>query len=137
MVVGEVDQARALFEGGEPLLDAFAEHVPEMVPGEVRTLLAKFGLRAAHVLRPAAHKWAPTNVPGALSRVVRHVGHLWKLLLRELSCGQAGRVAEVAMPPSGSMPRAEVEVGTALGQDGSAPVVQVNGLEVGEDRRGQ
>ncbi|GAB7042716.1 ABC-F family ATP-binding cassette domain-containing protein [Catenuloplanes niger JCM 9533] len=53
VVVGEVDQARGLFLGGDPLLDAFAAHVPEQAPAEVRTLLAKFGLRADHVLRPA------------------------------------------------------------------------------------
>ncbi|MFB8058674.1 ABC-F family ATP-binding cassette domain-containing protein [Kitasatospora purpeofusca] len=53
VVVGEVDQARGLFLGGEPLLEAFAAAVPELAPDEVRTLLAKFGLKAVHVLRPA------------------------------------------------------------------------------------
>ncbi|MGA6167552.1 ABC-F family ATP-binding cassette domain-containing protein [Amycolatopsis magusensis] len=53
VVVGEVDQARKLFFGEETLLDAFAAEVPELVPAEVRTLLAKFGLKAVHVLRPA------------------------------------------------------------------------------------
>jgi ATPase subunit of ABC transporter with duplicated ATPase domains len=53
VVVGEVDQARKLFHGTESLLDAFCAAVPETEPAEVRTLLAKFGLRAAHVLRPA------------------------------------------------------------------------------------
>ncbi|MEV1288121.1 ABC-F family ATP-binding cassette domain-containing protein [Micromonospora sp. NPDC049679] len=53
VVVGEVDQARALFLGTETLLDAFGAATPELTPAEVRTLLAKFGLRAAHVLRPA------------------------------------------------------------------------------------
>ncbi|MEV6567906.1 ABC-F family ATP-binding cassette domain-containing protein [Streptomyces kronopolitis] len=59
VVVGEVDQARGqLFgdgDGGEgaPLMEAFRAHVPELSPAEVRTLLAKFGLKAAHVLRPA------------------------------------------------------------------------------------
>jgi ATPase subunit of ABC transporter with duplicated ATPase domains len=53
IVVGEVDQARGLFLGGEPLIDAFAAAVPAMAPADIRTLLAKFGLRAAHVLRPA------------------------------------------------------------------------------------
>jgi ATPase subunit of ABC transporter with duplicated ATPase domains len=53
VVVGEVDQARELFVGGEPLITAFGATVPEMTDPEVRTLLAKFGLRAAHVLRPA------------------------------------------------------------------------------------
>lgn len=54
VVVGEVDQARGLFLGELPLVDAFQEAVPEMNPADVRTLLAKFGLKAAHVMRPAA-----------------------------------------------------------------------------------
>lgn len=53
VVVGEVDQARGLFVGDEPLMDAFRASVPDLPPAEVRTLLAKFGLKAAHVLRPA------------------------------------------------------------------------------------
>src|SRR6202030_1876898 len=52
--VGEVDQARSLFDGAVPLLEAFAAQVPGQVPEENRTLLAKFGLKADHVLRPAA-----------------------------------------------------------------------------------
>ena len=52
--VGEVDQARSLFLGPVPLLEAFAAQVPGQVPEETRTLLAKFGLKAGHVLRPAA-----------------------------------------------------------------------------------
>jgi ATPase subunit of ABC transporter with duplicated ATPase domains len=54
VVVGEVDQARGLFLGELPLVDAFQEAVPDLTPADVRTLLAKFGLKAAHVLRPAA-----------------------------------------------------------------------------------
>ncbi|WP_447006056.1 ABC-F family ATP-binding cassette domain-containing protein [Saccharothrix isguenensis] len=54
VVVGEIDQARGLFLGDEPLLDAFGAAVPDLVPADVRTLLAKFGLKAAHVVRPAA-----------------------------------------------------------------------------------
>ncbi|MDU0291210.1 ABC-F family ATP-binding cassette domain-containing protein [Saccharothrix longispora] len=54
VVVGEVDQARGLFLGPEALLDAFGAAVPDLVPADVRTLLAKFGLKAVHVLRPAA-----------------------------------------------------------------------------------
>ncbi|WP_371655709.1 MULTISPECIES: ABC-F family ATP-binding cassette domain-containing protein [unclassified Streptomyces] len=54
VVVGEVDQARGLFVGEESLLDAFCAAVPDTEPAEVRTLLAKFGLRADHVLRTAA-----------------------------------------------------------------------------------
>jgi len=50
--IGEIDQARSLLAGSQPLAVAFAELVPEMASGEVRTLLAKFGLRADHVGRP-------------------------------------------------------------------------------------
>ncbi|MEV3996037.1 ABC-F family ATP-binding cassette domain-containing protein [Streptomyces halstedii] len=63
VVVGEVDQARKLFHGTESLLDAFCAAVPDTEPAEVRTLLAKFGLRAAHVLRPAT-----TLSPGERTR---------------------------------------------------------------------
>ncbi|HTR94699.1 MAG TPA: ABC-F family ATP-binding cassette domain-containing protein [Trebonia sp.] len=52
--VGEVDQARSLFGGSQPLIDAFAAQVPGLLPEEIRTLLAKYGLKADHVLRPAA-----------------------------------------------------------------------------------
>ncbi|MBO3751920.1 ABC-F family ATP-binding cassette domain-containing protein [Streptosporangiaceae bacterium NEAU-GS5] len=62
VVVGEIDQARGLFLGGDPLLDAFTRLV-DWAPAEGRTLLAKFGLRADHVLRPAA-----TLSPGERTR---------------------------------------------------------------------
>ena len=52
--VGEVDQARAAFEGDEPLGDAFAREVPDWPTADVRTLLAKFGLAGHQVGRPAA-----------------------------------------------------------------------------------
>ncbi|MFE6775525.1 ABC-F family ATP-binding cassette domain-containing protein [Streptomyces sp. NPDC057702] len=82
VVVGEVDQARAqLFDGGAgraadakrpapdagssptatgpgSLLDTFGAVATELEPAEVRTLLAKFGLKADHVLRPA-HTLSP------------------------------------------------------------------------------
>lgn len=50
--VGEIDQARSLLVGDAALADAFESLVPEMASAEVRTLLAKFGLRADHVTRP-------------------------------------------------------------------------------------
>ncbi|XJN89135.1 ribosomal protection-like ABC-F family protein [Micrococcus luteus] len=50
--IGEIDQARSLLAGTVPLAAAFEALVPEMASGEVRTLLAKFGLRADHVNRP-------------------------------------------------------------------------------------
>jgi ATPase subunit of ABC transporter with duplicated ATPase domains len=51
--VGEVDQARALFGDAVPLMDAFAAHAPGLLPADIRTLLAKYGLKGDHVLRPA------------------------------------------------------------------------------------
>ncbi|MEZ5116649.1 MAG: ABC-F family ATP-binding cassette domain-containing protein [Candidatus Nanopelagicales bacterium] len=54
VVVGEVDQARSRFEGDEPLTSAFARQVPDWPTADVRTLLAKFGLGAHQVGRPAA-----------------------------------------------------------------------------------
>jgi ATPase subunit of ABC transporter with duplicated ATPase domains len=51
--VGEVDQARGLFLGERTLARAFGDAVPEWPDAEVRTLLAKFGLRDAHVGRSA------------------------------------------------------------------------------------
>jgi ATPase subunit of ABC transporter with duplicated ATPase domains len=52
--VGEIDQARGLFLGPEPLVRAFGNAVPDWAESDVRTLLAKFGLTAEHVPRPAA-----------------------------------------------------------------------------------
>ena len=53
VAIGEVDQARSLFAGVAPLADVFEGLVPEMSAAEVRTLLAKFGLKADHVMRAA------------------------------------------------------------------------------------
>jgi ATPase subunit of ABC transporter with duplicated ATPase domains len=61
--LGEIDQARGRFLGEESLLDAFSAEVPDWPTAEVRTLLAKFGLTAEHVLRPAA-----TLSPGERTR---------------------------------------------------------------------
>lgn len=58
-----MDQARKLFHGTETLLEAFCAAVPETEPAEVRTLLAKFGLKAVHVMRPAT-----TLSPGERTR---------------------------------------------------------------------
>ncbi|WP_255950434.1 ABC-F family ATP-binding cassette domain-containing protein [Streptomyces odontomachi] len=74
VLVGEVDQARRLFHGPDALLDAFqaamgtspvakASGTGSADPADVRTLLAKFGLKADHVLRPAA-----TLSPGERTR---------------------------------------------------------------------
>ncbi|MBB3159402.1 ATPase subunit of ABC transporter with duplicated ATPase domains [Microbacterium proteolyticum] len=50
--IGEIDQARSLLVGERPLAETFEGFVPELTAGEVRTLLAKFGLKADHVTRP-------------------------------------------------------------------------------------
>lgn len=50
--IGEVDQARGLFRGSAALADTFSAEMPDWPDAEVRTLLAKFGLRGPHVLRP-------------------------------------------------------------------------------------
>ena len=54
VLVGEIDQARGLFEGDEPLVEAFGRNVPDWPDADVRTLLAKFALKGHHVLRPAS-----------------------------------------------------------------------------------
>jgi ATPase subunit of ABC transporter with duplicated ATPase domains len=53
--VGEVDQARVLFHDARPLLTTFETQLPDWAPADLRTLLAKFGLTATHVLRPAGN----------------------------------------------------------------------------------
>jgi ATPase subunit of ABC transporter with duplicated ATPase domains len=73
VVIGEVEQARGAFLGGERLVDAFiaaaraaapvAAAAPQILPADARTLLAKFGLRADHVLRLAS-----TLSPGERTR---------------------------------------------------------------------
>ncbi len=49
VAVGEIDQARGVFPETEPLGDAFEALVPSLNRAEVRTLLAKFGLKADQV----------------------------------------------------------------------------------------
>jgi ATPase subunit of ABC transporter with duplicated ATPase domains len=49
--IGEIDQARDDFTGHERLVDRFEQRVPSWATADVRTLLAKFGLRADHVER--------------------------------------------------------------------------------------
>ena len=52
VVIGELDQARAAFAGGDSLLTRF-EHASGLLPRDARSTLAKFGLGAEHVARPA------------------------------------------------------------------------------------
>ncbi len=52
VAIGEIDQARTGLDEALPLGAAFEAVVPSMASGEVRTLLAKFGLKAAQVTSP-------------------------------------------------------------------------------------
>ncbi|MEH0110817.1 ABC-F family ATP-binding cassette domain-containing protein [Tersicoccus sp. MR15.9] len=49
VAIGEIDQSRTSLDEGLPLGDAFEAAVPTMASSEVRTLLAKFGLKADQV----------------------------------------------------------------------------------------
>ncbi|QNN51812.1 ABC-F family ATP-binding cassette domain-containing protein [Nocardioides mesophilus] len=49
VAVGEIDQARTGLAEELPLGDAFETAMPQMAPADVRTLLAKFGLKADQV----------------------------------------------------------------------------------------
>ncbi len=62
VVVGEIEQARLGFLGTDPLVESFVA-LTGRTAVEVRTLLAKFGLGADDVLRPAA-----TLSPGERTR---------------------------------------------------------------------
>lgn len=67
VLVGEIDQARAAFEGQESLVTAFAREVPSWSTADVRTLLAKFGLGTHHVDRPAASQSPGERTRAALA----------------------------------------------------------------------
>jgi ATPase subunit of ABC transporter with duplicated ATPase domains len=62
VVVGEIEQARSHLLGDDPLVDAFVA-ASDLSLVETRTLLAKFGLTAEHVNRPAG-----TLSPGERTR---------------------------------------------------------------------
>jgi len=64
VAIGEVDQARQAFLAEAPIGDVFARCVPEWTTADVRTLLAKFGIGAGFVDRPAA-----SLSPGERTRV--------------------------------------------------------------------
>ncbi len=53
VIIGELDQARAAFNGTEPLSESF-QRATALDVNEARAQLAKFGLGAEHVLRPSA-----------------------------------------------------------------------------------
>jgi len=62
IVVGELDQARHVLSGEQPLLEVFREETG-LLEADARTLLAKFDLSADEVLRPAT-----TLSPGERTR---------------------------------------------------------------------
>ncbi len=62
VVIGEIEQARTALVGDESVLEAFMSATGMLMP-EARTLLAKFGIGAEHVHRPAA-----TLSPGERTR---------------------------------------------------------------------
>ncbi len=53
VLLGEVDQARSAFTGDATVVEV-VEQRTQWPASEVRTLLAKYGMRADHVARPAA-----------------------------------------------------------------------------------
>ena len=92
-LIGEIDQARGRFFGPEQLIDAFSAEVPDWPTPEVRTLLAKFGLTADHVLRPAE-----TLSPGERTRAA--------LALLQARGHQRARARRADQPPRPARHRA-------------------------------
>ena len=99
IMVGQVDQARSQFRGRQSLLDAFTSQVPDLLPADSRTLLAKFGLKSDHVTRPA-----DSLSPGERTRAGRGP--------RRARGGTQGLIDEPPPPPAVTPP------GPAAGQGG-------------------
>jgi ATPase subunit of ABC transporter with duplicated ATPase domains len=76
VVVGEVDQPRGRFEGDRTTLEAFLAESGLTQQQEARSLLAKFGLSADHIARPAS-----SLSPGERTRAV-----LALLMARGVNC---------------------------------------------------
>jgi ATPase subunit of ABC transporter with duplicated ATPase domains len=75
VVVGELDQVRREFASDDSVVDVL-RRATHLLPEETRTLLAKFGLKAAHVERPAR-----SLSPGERTRA-----GLALLMARETNC---------------------------------------------------
>ncbi|HEY0869196.1 MAG TPA: ABC-F family ATP-binding cassette domain-containing protein [Acidothermaceae bacterium] len=75
VVVGELDQVRREFAGSQTVVDVLAR-ATRLVPEEARTLLAKFGLKAAHVERSS----------GSLSPGERTRAGLALVMARQTNC---------------------------------------------------
>ena len=65
VAIGSLDQTRELFDSAATLIDAVRHELPALTVPEVRTLLAKFGLGADDVHRPAS-----SLSPGERTRAV-------------------------------------------------------------------
>jgi ATPase subunit of ABC transporter with duplicated ATPase domains len=74
-VVGQLDQERRRFEGRDALIGRFIA-ATALTMSDARSLLAKFGLGAGHVARPAG-----TLSPGERTRAV-----LASLMARDVNC---------------------------------------------------
>jgi ATPase subunit of ABC transporter with duplicated ATPase domains len=73
VVVGEISQDRELFDEAKTLLDGFQAVTGGTVVSEARSLLAKFGLGAEHVVRPAG-SLSPGERTRATLAVLQAVG---------------------------------------------------------------
>jgi ATPase subunit of ABC transporter with duplicated ATPase domains len=73
VVVGEISQGRELFDEAKSLLDGFLAVTGGTVTSEARSLLAKFGLSAEHVVRPAG-SLSPGERTRATLAVLQAVG---------------------------------------------------------------
>ncbi|MEP7053773.1 MAG: ABC-F family ATP-binding cassette domain-containing protein [Actinomycetota bacterium] len=71
VMVGELDQARARFDGAAGVVDVLREAAQTSVE-EARTLLAKFGLKAAHVDRPGGSLSPGERTRAALALLQAH-----------------------------------------------------------------
>jgi ATPase subunit of ABC transporter with duplicated ATPase domains len=66
VIVGELDQARAAFDGVSPVLERF-QNASGLNARDARSQLAKFGLSAEHVARPAASLSPGERTRGSLA----------------------------------------------------------------------
>jgi ATPase subunit of ABC transporter with duplicated ATPase domains len=73
VVVGEISQGRGLFDDAGTLLDGFLAATGGTAVSEARSLLAKFGLGAEHVVRPAG-SLSPGERTRATLAVLQGVG---------------------------------------------------------------
>ena len=69
VAVGEIDQLRTGLAEDLPLGDAFEAALPDVAPVELRTLLAKFGLKGDQVASPVARLSPGERTRAALARL--------------------------------------------------------------------